>query len=337
MHPQQSAVTRLTKLRAFKWPTVAYEIQKNLRSRAREGRGGLWSITAFGSQAPDPRERVAYSRIAFGVLRQHPDLEQDSVAGLRVLELGPGEDLCVALRFLAAGAASVACIDRFLFHVDPAWERALYRALLEDLDAQGRQRLSDVLSPDGELIGERSRLEVVRGVGIEEGAERFGDHSFDLIVSVAVLEHVYDLEAALRAMDSLLVPGGLMVHQVDLRDHGMFSNGGRHPLEFLTLGERTYRLMTSHTGAPNRERIGTYRNLLGQLGHELDLLVTNVGGSREDLSQGRATLVMGRDIDPAVLGSIDALRGRMAPRFAALPTEELAATGVLMRSRKTET
>jgi SAM-dependent methyltransferase len=327
-------MSRLTKLRALKWPTIAYEVQKNLVSRTRERRGGLRAITAHGASLGDPAKRVAYSAGVFRWFIRVAGLEPDDLQGARVLEIGPGEDLCVALRFLAADAARVSLIDRFTFDVDPGWEREVYRLLLEDLADDGRRRLSGLLAPDGRLEADGTRLEMIRGVGIEAGAERLGERRFDLIGSVAVLEHVYDLEASLRAMDALLAPGGRMVHQVDLRDHGMFSAGGRHPLEFLTIPDSLYRLMTSHTGAPNRERIGTYRRLLADLGHEAEVRVMNVGGSREDLVPSTERLVVGRDLGADVAASIEATRRRLASRFATLPVEELAATGIEVHSRK---
>lgn len=327
-------VSQLTRLRAFKWPTIAYEVQKNVVSRARGRRGELRAITGVGATLDKPEQRVGYSRNAFEGVLKNGGLERAELAGLRVLELGPGEDLCVALRFLAAGAARVSCMDRFTFHSTPAWERDVYRLLLADVGEDGREQLAGIAFPGGELRADGERLEVARGVGIEEGAERLRDRRFDLIVSVAVLEHVYDLAASLRAMDALLVPGGLMVHQVDLRDHGMFSGGGRHPLEFLTIHERVYRLMSSHTGAPNRERIGVYRELLAGLGHQTTIKVTNVGGGRKDLVPYRERIAVGAEIDPALAASIERMRGRLAPRFAPLPVEELATTGILIRSRK---
>jgi hypothetical protein len=330
----RAAVSRLTKLRALKWPTVAYEVQKNVRSRARGRRGDLPAITAMGATLGNPAERVAYSRRAFEGYLAHGGLGRTAIEGRSVLELGPGEELTVALRFLAAGATHVSCVDRFVFDVDPTWERAVYASLRDDLDPEQRERLAGIVGPDGELAATDPRLDVVRGVGVEDAAERLGGRRFDLMVSVAVLEHVYDLSAALRTMDALLEPGGLMLHQVDLRDHGMFSAGGRHPLEFLTIPERVYHAMTSHTGAPNRERIGTYRRLLAELGHEAQIKITNVGGSATDIDPYREELSVGREVDSELTRSIDALRKHLPARFASLPTEELAATGIFVRSRK---
>lgn len=307
---------------------------KNCVARLRVRRLGPRAITAVRAPLEDPADRVAYSRNAFDAFLEHAGLNRASIQDQRVLELGPGPDLCLALRFLAAGAENVSCIDRFNFDAAGGWQRDVYRSLLDDLDDGGRSRLSNLLSVDGDLRPDGARLKVIRGVGIEGGAATLQAGGFDLIVSVAVLEHVYDLGASFRSMDALLAPGGLMIHQVDLRDHGMFSNGGRHPLEFLTVGDRLYRLMTSHTGAPNRERIDTYRRLLDDLGHEAEVSITNVGGARQDLAPYRDRLVAGRDVEPAMLASVERLRARLPTRFAEMPSEDLAATGILVRSRK---
>jgi SAM-dependent methyltransferase len=323
-------MSRLSRLRRLKWPTIVYEVQKNLVSRARERRGGLRAITAHGASLGEPAARVAYSGNVFSKFVERAGLDQEKLHGLRVLELGPGEDLSVALRFLATGAAQVTCIDRFHFDVDAAWEREVYRLLFDELDAEGRSRVAGLLTEAGELQVDGDRLEAIRGVGIEEGAARVPERRFDLIVSVAVLEHVYDLPASFRAMDALLAAGGVMVHQVDLRDHGMFSAGGRHPLEFLTIRDPIYRLMTSHTGAPNRERIDTYRELVAELGHTATFKVTSIAGRAEPLDPYRDRI----DLEPSLAVSIEGLRDRLPPRLAGLPVEDLATTGILIRSEK---
>jgi SAM-dependent methyltransferase len=324
-------MSRLTKLRVLKWPTIAYEVQKNLRSRARGRRGALRAITAVGSTLGNPAERVTYSGNVFRGYLEVAGLTVDQLERMRVLELGPGEDLGTALRFLAAGASSVSCIDRFEFDVDPEWERAVYRALLDDVGDAGRVRLTELVASDGTVARQHPSLAVIRGVGIEAGDAHLRDRTYDLIVSVAVLEHVYDLEASLKSMNALLAPGGTMAHWVDLRDHGMFSGGGRHPLDFLTIPDPLYRLMTSHTGAPNRERVGRYRELLSALGHEATIWITNIGGARDDLDDAAEERI---EVDGRLAESIEVLRPRMAPRFAKLSLEELATTGIVIQSVK---
>ena len=88
--------------------------------------------------------------------------------------------------------------------------------------------------------------------------------------------------------------------------------------------------MTSHTGAPNRERAGRYRELLSSLGHDTTIWITNVGGAREDLDPSRERI----EVDGHLSASIERLRPRMAPPFATLPLEELATTGIVIHSVK---
>src|SRR4029077_4841255 len=85
----------------------------------------------------------------------------------------------------------------------------------------------------------------------------------DLVISRAVLEHVDDLAATFADMASALRPGGIAVHQVDLKSHGLHQ---RNPLDFLSWPPALWRLMYSHKGVPNRWRVTHYRELLRKTG-----------------------------------------------------------------------
>ena len=50
------------------------------------------------------------------------------------MEIGHGDNLGVALRFLAAGAAEVICLDKFYSKRDPERQREIYLALRAQLD-----------------------------------------------------------------------------------------------------------------------------------------------------------------------------------------------------------
>ena len=147
------------------------------------------------------------------------------LAGKRILEVGPGDNLGVALLLAAAGARRVVCLDRFDVLRDERRNREVYRGLAgattrEFGDAERHLDASGALASP--VIESRS------GVAIEQAVALFPPGSFDVILSRAALEHVYDLDAAWRSMDELLAPGGVMLHKVDFRNHGLYDS--LHPL-----------------------------------------------------------------------------------------------------------
>ena len=268
----------------------------------------------MAQSADQPVEQaVDYVESAFATILDHSGLTPDQLAGARVLELGPGDNLGLALRFLAAGAECVVTLDKFSVPRDAAHEAAIYRALLARLEPVERDRAEAALG-NGRFDPER--LRPVTGLSIEEAAGALERESFDLIVSVAVLEHVYDPDAALRAMDRLLRPGGSMLHQIDFRDHTMFTAAGGHPLTFLTVSPLVWRLMTRNTGRPNRRLAGWWRDRLTALGYEVRVTVTDVLPELERADQ------------------LAAIRPHLSREFRDLPDRELTTAGAFVAAGK---
>jgi hypothetical protein len=96
------------------------------------------------------------------------------------------------------------------------------------------------------------------------------------------MEHLYDPLAALDDMVAALAPGGVMVHRIDLRDHGMFA--GHHPLTFLTSSERLHRVMTRSSGRPNRVLLPKWRQWLAGSGLVGSLRITRLAGVAGEIS-----------------------------------------------------
>src|SRR5262245_2148577 len=156
--------------------------------------------------------------------------------GKRILEVGPGDNLGVALLMASAGAASVVCLDRFRSVRDEARNRAVYTRLA----AVAQPDFGDVdrlLDSEGSI--RTSCIEHRTDLPIERSAQVLPAASFDVILSRAVLEHVYDLGSAWRSMDTLLAAGGIMLHKVDFQSHGIY--GSLHPLRFLGVSESLWR------------------------------------------------------------------------------------------------
>ena len=274
-----------------------------------------------------PAVAADYAESAFAGVLRGGALDPAAVAGMRVLELGPGDNVGLALRFVASGAREVVTLDRFEIGRDPARERGIYDEVIARLPKGEAARARTALEPSAGL------LRSITGLGAEAALEVLERESFDLILSVAVLEHVDDLDASFDAMDALLRPGGLMLHQVDFRDHGMFSGGGQHPLTFLTIGERTWRAMTSGWGGPNRRLIDYYRVKLAELGYDARLLVSEVLGVEEHL-EPCDVLEDELSVTDEQRRSIARIRDRLQPEFRDLPDEDLVPEGVFVVARK---
>jgi hypothetical protein len=131
-------------------------------------------------------------------------------------------------------------------------------------------------------VGRIVRRDRALGIRTEGRHHSVPAESFDLIVSKAVLEEVYDLDAAFDGIDHVLRPGGYQIHKIDLRDYGTFTRHGHHPLEFLTVPDGIYRYMAESTGLPNRRLVDYYRAKAAALGYTARILTTLSLGATEE-------------------------------------------------------
>lgn len=242
-----------------------------------------------------------------------------------VAEIGPGDNFGVALLLLANGATGVHAIDRYYARRDPKQQRAIYRAL------------NDRYALDHLFAGEPSE-EAIRNLTYHVGqaAETFFGNSgivFDAILSRAVMEHLYDPLAALDGMLAALRPGGLLVHRIDLRDHGMFP--GRHPLTFLTLSDAIYGAMTRNSGRPNRVLLPDYRDWLARSGVEARLHVCRLVGTEKDFAPV-PWAQLDADLRSRTEARVKEIRPRLANRFSAMAASDLAVAGCVLVARKPE-
>jgi len=187
-------------------------------------------------------------------------LSSDQIIGKTILEIGPGTSLGVALKFIAAGAERVVCIDRFHSLLGSFEQSEIYEKLISTLSEQERNRLKDtlIIGPTGLFIN-KNKIQYLN-VSAEKLDSVLPGIQFDFIISRAVLEHVFDIETTMETMHLLLKPGGFMLHEVDFRDHGVFTDFGLHPLTFLTIDKETWYNMASDIGAPNRMTFNYYRH-----------------------------------------------------------------------------
>ena len=250
----------------------------------------------------------------------------------QVLEIGPGETIGVALWFSGAGAAHVTTVDKFVPYIKSQFHRALYRSLVSQSDDAARRNIDDAIDlTDLRLNPRRISYEYE---SIEHAAAELAPASVDVIVSNAVLEEIYDLDATFAALDRVLKPGGREVHVIDLRDYGMFSKYGFHPLEFLTVSDRIYPYMVGSSGQPNRRLIDYYRRALGALGYDTTIYATWVLGQNTPLREFRTRLQYGVDYSDNSLALVRSIRPRLLPRYQQLSDDDLLVESILVVADK---
>jgi SAM-dependent methyltransferase len=276
-------------------------------------------------------ESVAYVDSVYEDYRRYGHLGAAELEGASVLELGPGDSFGVAIRLLGAGARKVTTLDRFVTWRDGAQQDAIHRALLDSLPAPERERAAPAMVAGTELGVDPERIRAIQGVPAEDAAAELRGERFELIVSRAVLEHVNDPAAVFAAMDELLVPGGLLVHKVDLSDHALFTSGGHDPLTFLTIREPIYRWMGEHSGLPNRHLADFYRAELDRRDYQSTFLVTHAIGAPEIVPHRPE---MPAEMLAAARPGIEAIRPRLLSHFRRLSDVDLATAGIFITARK---
>ncbi|HSQ42515.1 MAG TPA: methyltransferase domain-containing protein [Fibrobacteraceae bacterium] len=216
---------------------------------------------------------INYARKVFSDYLERAGLDQEQIGNKVILEIGPGKNLAVALLFLAAGAAKVTCVDKFPSFQSREQQGLIYRSLIDSLSTIEQERLKDVIQFENSGFElNASRLNFAR-VSAEEVFSVCPKGSVDWILSRAVLEHVFEIGKALNVFDEVLAPGGFMLHEVDFRDHGMFSASGFHPLFFLRYSQAQWNRMSDHVGAPNRKMCSYYLRFFQGKAYDLKALV----------------------------------------------------------------
>jgi Methyltransferase domain len=139
-----------------------------------------------------------------------------SLAGLRVLELGPGDSVASAVIAHAYGAAEVCLVDVGAF---ARMDMPLYRRIATELRNRGLNPIN--VEPIGDIA---ALLEACNSSYLTEGLvslQSLPDERFDFIWSNAVLEHVdrSQFRELLTEHHRLMTGNGTSSHRVDLQDH----------------------------------------------------------------------------------------------------------------------
>lgn len=211
--------------------------------------------------------------------------QTDYLHGKRLLEYGPGDVPGVAMLMVAHGANRVLCVDRFpLVRMSPK-NVQIVKLMLEHLPQVQRERAEACFrqATQPQLGFDPRFIDYLISPSGLSGLE----NEMDLVFSRAALEHVNDLPATFRDMYAALKPGGIAIHLVDLKSHGLHR---KSPLDFLCWHTWLWSLMYSEKGVPNRLRVNAYRDAVAQSGLEILTLKPTLLASPDDVCAVRPEL-----------------------------------------------
>ncbi|HEY2170137.1 MAG TPA: methyltransferase domain-containing protein [Candidatus Angelobacter sp.] len=285
----------------------------------------LTGKTMSGSYTVSAAEAVQHAQDVFALFKSVTGIERFQG---KVADVGPGESCALGLLFLAHGCSHVDLPDRFSFP-DSQLQRDVNRAMVVAHPGL-RNGMAD------ETFAESSFAGLQRYRGEKAAAEKFfaANHGYDYIVSVATLEHVYDPLSALTSMARALNPDGVMIHNIDFRDHGQFSESF-HDLKFLELSDAMYAPLRWQ-GGPNRVRLSAYVNHLETLGFKVETFAQYVTGIKHEIPSSRMDLLPG-EIRIAAMGVVERARPSLAARFINATDDDLIAANVVLVARRNST
>lgn len=315
---------------------VAYKIYHNWQFKRRFASGNTESLHGSTHSHIPLADSLAYINTQFEDYLQYGELTPDNLRGKRLFELGFGDNIGVALRFLATGAAEVVCLDKFYSKRDKEQERKIYQALRETLSDEEKRRFDEAVDLTDGIKTDPDKIKCIYGVDVENAEELKTIEPFDYVISRGAIQDIFDPGPAFTAMHRILKPGGLMLHKIDLSDQGMFRDYGMNPLTFLTISDSVYRLMAEGSGKPNRKKMSYYRGLLENLGYDVKILITDIigRGGRGDLSPHKESIALSEDYDDATLALVKEIRSKLSGDFRNMTDEELLVDGIFVIARK---
>ena len=253
--------------------------------------------------------------------------------GKDILEVGPGDNLGVALILLAKGARTVTCVDGFAPSHDDAHNSQIYHAIYSSLDPQEQARVQDLVQvhPNGTATVGGNRLISRYSAPMDAASSPLPAKSFDIVISRAVLEHLLYLDQGWANMVQCLRDNGEMWHKVDFRCHDFFDQ--IHPLYFLTVPDGIWKFISQPDPTLNRQRLPTYRRYAARDFEESDCYITHIIATPE-FSPHVKSLTAGTHYDERQLALIRDIRPLLPKNLSGWSDEDLMVTGVFLIVRR---
>lgn len=320
---------------------IVNKIYENWRMKRQFSSGNFESLhgSTHSTVITQLSDSINYINTQFEDYLKYSGLRAEQLRGMKIFELGFGDNVGVALKFIAAGAEQVVCLDKFYSKRDLEQQRQIYLALRKTLDPEEQKRFDEAIKLDSSIEINPEKIVCIYGKDVEDASELAQLEPFDLVVSRGAIQDIFNPDAAFVAMDRILKRGGYMLHKIDLSDQGMFRDNGMNPLTFLTISESVYRLMAIDSGKPNRKPMNYYRQVMERLGYEAELLISGIIGVGEigtgNLHPHKPAIKLNIDYPQSTLDLVKEIRPRLAAPFKDLPDEELIVDGIFIVAKNT--
>ena len=307
------------------WLTCAYYIVNNFLTKLRCYTGNIETDSGTLHAGLSIDSSLTYIEEVFNDYKQYSGI--DRFRG-RVAEIGPGDNCGVGLMFLADGCESVDLVDRFYSKRNSQQHAAIYKTLLKR-HSQLNAKLGNF-----DVNDETSFKGLQRYYGESAAAEQFFAQAdcYDYIVSRAVLEHVYNPLLAIKKMVTALKKDGMLLHKVDFRDHGMFSDY-LHELSFFEVPDCLYPSMTKDAGRPNRILINSYRQVLTETIPDHQILITRLAGVG-DIKPHLPYEKIDEALRNKSLDYINSIRSNLCKSLRLISNEDLSVAGIFIVAHK---
>lgn len=244
---------------------------------------------------------------------------------LKILEIGPGDNLMTsALWILEKRVSKITLLDKYqgCYIFSAEYQKNLIDLIktIKFLPRDGFNNYYPFNELDINRLGntvkvdkENNKIEIDNNYidyrTVDDFSQfPFDDNSFDYIYSHAVLEHFENPDLCIGEMYRTLIPGGFMVHQIDMRDHRYFE---KDPYRFLEIPKRDWKFGDGKFKYPlNQWRYSDYKASFLSKGFKI---VEELKIRREEKKA--------KDIN-------------FAPEFASLQRDELMITGITFILKK---
>jgi len=324
----------LSKFKKLKYIIVFFIILKNLQMKKNLKNQQFQDSCGSTTESMSIEESIKYIDTVFTDYLKFSSLQKELFKNKKVLEIGPGDNLGVALRFIILGVDKVISLDRFYSLRDKEKEKLIYKTIKQSLDSKSKEVFDNAITITDDIKLNSDKLEYIYGFSFEESHELFQSKYFDFIVSRSVLEHINDLDKAFYVMDDILKPGGYFLHKIDLRDHNMFTGSGKHPLTFLTISNFIYKLMTNNSSLPNRKLINYYREKMTNLGYKYKIFITGIVGMEDEFSKAKLEIKKNKDYNDFNLSLIQEIKSKLNKQFKKLSETELLSNRIFLVAQK---